>query len=160
MWEIEFYEDDRGVEPCRVWMEKKLSDVQHDALVAALENVLAPRGLDACETEWAKPLGAGLYEFRVRHTADEIRQMFAGTAAEGTDAGEDVLLRVFFTAYGERIVLLLGGYDKGADPGKRRQDREVDVARKRLTAFKAQRAAAKRAAKKAPAKKRRPPRRR
>jgi len=159
MWEIEFYEDERGVEPCKDWMEKKLSDVQLDALVAALENVLAPRGLDACETEWAKALGGGLYEFRVRHSAAEIRHMFAGTAAEGTDAGEDVLLRVFFTAYGERIVLLLGGYDKGADAGKRRQEREIDVARKRLAAFKAQQAAAKRAAKKAPARKR-PPRRR
>ena len=95
-----------------------------------------------------------------RHRGQRAGEVAKVVEPEAVDAGEDVLLRVFFTAYGERIVLLLGGYDKGADPGKRRQEREIDVARKRLTAFKAQRAATKRAAKKAPAKKRRPPRRR
>ena len=157
VWEIEFYEDDRGREPCREWMEK-LSDVQHDALVAALEVVLATRGLDACETQWARALGGGLYEFRVRHTADEVRRMFAGSDAEGTDEGEAVLLRAFFTAYGNRVILLLGGYDKGSDPSKRKQEREIATARNRLLDFKDAQAAKKRAAKKAAPAKRAPKR--
>ena len=84
--------------------------------------------------------------------------MFAGSDAEGTDEGEAVLLRVFFTAYGNRVILLLGGYDKGSDPSKRKQDREIATARKRLQDFKDAQAAKKRAAKKAGPAKRAPKR--
>jgi phage-related protein len=45
------------------------------------------------------------------------------------------VLRVFCHAYGDRIVLLLGGFDKGADPSAKRQQGEIDVARKRLADF-------------------------
>jgi hypothetical protein len=33
-------------------------------------------------------------------------------------------------------VLLLGGYDKGADPSAKRQQNEIAIARKRLAYFK------------------------
>jgi hypothetical protein len=36
-------------------------------------------------------------------------------------------------------VLLLNGYDKGEDPSKRRQQREIAVARTRLKRFRAER---------------------
>jgi hypothetical protein len=36
-----------------------------------------------------------------------------------------VLLRVFCHAYGAKVVLLLNGYDKAADPRDRRQQREI-----------------------------------
>ena len=134
-WTIEFYADDNGVEPCRAWMEDDLSNVQYAALTSALRLVLAERGLDVCASEWGKALGGGLAEFRVRHPAEEIEAMFGG-APRGAKAGERVLLRVFFHAHGHKIVLLLGGYDKGADPGERRQQREIATARKRLEDFK------------------------
>jgi hypothetical protein len=35
-------------------------------------------------------------------------------------------------------VLLLGGYDKGAAPSYRRQEREIETARRRLRSFKLQ----------------------
>jgi hypothetical protein len=54
--------------------------------------------------------------------------------------GHKVLLRIFCHAYGARVVLLLNGYDKGADPSGRRQNREIALARQRLTEFKARRA--------------------
>lgn len=47
-----------------------------------------------------------------------------------------VLLRVFVHFYGSRVVLLLGGYDKGIDPKARRQQREIAQARRLLTQFK------------------------
>ena len=50
-------------------------------------------------------------------------------------SGDRILPRVFCHAYGERIVLLLGGYDKGADPGRRKQQREIARARARLDDF-------------------------
>lgn len=146
-WTLEFYADERGREPCREWMERDLPDVQRDALIEALRLVLAELGPDVCRTEWGKPLGESLYEFRVRHTAKEIAAMFGGTPPGGKK-GERVLLRVFFHAYGKRVVLLLGGYNKGKDPSERRQQREIATARKRLDGFKARQAAERRARRK------------
>lgn len=80
----------------------------------------------------ASDFGSGLFEFRIRHDEAVIR----GKAGE-EDQGErgEVLLRIFCHAYGQRIVLLLGGYDKGTDPSTRRQSREIESARGRLRSF-------------------------
>jgi hypothetical protein len=43
---------------------------------------------------------------------------------------------VFFAVCGAKIVLLLGGYDKGADPSDRRQQREIRLARRLLAEHK------------------------
>ena len=75
-------------------------------------------GIAVCDTEFGRQLGAGLFEFRLRLKAHED--------------GEAALLRVFCHAQGERVILLLGGYDKRKHPGRRRQDREILVARRRL----------------------------
>ena len=48
---------------------------------------------------------------------------------------EKVLLRVCVHFYGDKIVLLLGGYDKGRDPKEKRQQREIAQARKLLAQF-------------------------
>lgn len=69
----------------------------------------------------AKRLGHGLFEFRLRE--------------------EGLLLRVFCHAYGDRVVLLLSGYDKGEDPGQRRQEMEIAEARRRLEAWRRRRRA-------------------
>jgi uracil-DNA glycosylase len=45
------------------------------------------------------------------------------------------LLRVFCHAYGNKIILLLGGYDKGSAPSAKRQNEEIRIARQRLTEF-------------------------
>lgn len=89
-----------------------------------MNRILAQEGINVCASEWGKALSDGLYEFRLR---DEIQER---------GVTESILLRVFFHAYGSRIVLLLGGYDKGAHPSSRRQQREMAEARKRLSDFK------------------------
>jgi len=48
-----------------------------------------------------------------------------------------ILLRVFCHAHGDRIILLLGGYDKGERPAPRQQQEQIAVARLRLKAWKA-----------------------
>jgi hypothetical protein len=133
LFTIEFYEED-GRAPVEEWMEKKLTDVEHAALLSALEHVLSHLGHGVCGTEWGKQLGGGLFEFRIRHTADEIARMFGG-GSETAKRGEKVVLRVFCHAYGDKIVLLLNGYDKGADPSEKRQQWKIATARKRLIAF-------------------------
>jgi hypothetical protein len=137
-YEIEFYEED-GRQPFRRFLDG-LDLIKRLAMVAAIEQVLTKQGVDVCRSSWGKTLGQGLFEFRVRHTAAEIRGMFGGDPLGPGDHERPpgkILLRAFCHAYGDRIVLLLGGYDKGVDSSKRRQQEEIKIARKRLRAFKA-----------------------
>jgi hypothetical protein len=133
-WVLEPFEADDGTVPFERFIGK-LSDFKFAALDAAMTRVLAVRGLDLARTEWLRPLGAGLHEFRVRHDADEIAQMLGGEVASGAGAPEAVLLRVFVHFYGDKVILLIGGYDKGGDPSERRQQREIREARRLLTQF-------------------------
>lgn len=89
-------------------------------------------------TEYGKNLGQGLFEFRLRHGADDIVAMFTTKTPDERDK-EPILLRVYCHAYGDKIVLLLAGYDKQADASKKRENQEIKLARKRLTEFKQQR---------------------
>jgi phage-related protein len=117
-WTVEFFEDDQGRQPAREWL-LSLDSEKRAMAIAAIETFLAEMGLNVCSTEHGKQLGKGLFELRIR--------------------GDEVLLRIFCHAYGEKIVLLLGGYDKGTRSGSRHQDKEIEKARKRLRSFKLRR---------------------
>ena len=123
VYEIEFYETEDGDQPARRWMREELTPTKRRAIGAAMNRILGQEGVNVCQTEWGKALGAGLYEFRLR---DEIQEQ---------GVTEKILLRVFFHPYGNKIILLLGGYDKGEHPSGRRQHREIAEARKRLADF-------------------------
>ena len=133
-WTLDAFEADDGTVPFQRFIDN-LSDFKFAALDAAITRVLAVRGLELVRTEWLRALGEGLHEFRVRHDADEIVHMVGGEVASGTEAPEAVLLRVFVHFHGARVILLIGGYDKGSDPSERRQQREIRVARRLLTQF-------------------------
>jgi phage-related protein len=126
-YEIEFYETEDGDQPARRWMREELTPTKRRAIGTAMNRILAEEGVNVCSSEWGKALGDGLYEFRLR---DEIQE--AGVS-------ESILLRVFFHAFGDKIILLLGGYDKGEHPSSRRQQREIAEARRRLADFQARR---------------------
>jgi hypothetical protein len=147
VWEVEFYEEEGGRYPVREFLAD-LEPAKRMAMIAAIEVVLVPRGLAVCETEYGRQLGDGLFEFRVRHD-EQTTLAKAGKESSGdrTRRSGDVLLRLFCHAYGEKIVLLLGGYDKGADPSGRRQSREIEMARRRLRSFRLRRQREKAAAK-------------
>jgi hypothetical protein len=134
-WTPEPFEADDGTVPFERFVNG-LSDFKFVALDAAIDRVLSVRGIDLARTEWLKALGEGLHEFRVRHEADEIVRMFGGEPPEVDGQSGKVLLRVFVHFYGQKVVLLLGGYDKGDDPRKRRQQREIIEARRLLGQFK------------------------
>lgn len=115
---------------------RSLSDFKFVALRTAIDRVLLTRGIDLGRSSWLRALGGGLHEFRVRHEGREIAHMFGcETTQTGVPTGR-VLLRVFVHFHGDKRVLLLGGYDKGDDPSPRRQQREIDTARRRLAQFK------------------------
>jgi hypothetical protein len=110
-------------------------------MIAAIEQVLSMQGVRVCKSSWGKQLGQGLFEFRVRHTAAEIRRMFGGEpqSRPGEHEGPPgrIVLRAFCHAYGNRIVLLVGGDDKGEHLSAKRQQQEIRTARQRLRAFQA-----------------------
>lgn len=134
-WTPEPFEADDGTVPLERFVND-LSDFKFVALDIAIDRVLSVRGIDLARTEWLKALGEGLHEFRVRHDADEVARMFGGDPPEVEGPEEKVLLRVFVHFYGDKVILLLGGYDKGADPKERRQQREIADARRLLAQFK------------------------
>lgn len=146
-WEVEFYEEEGRRCPVREFLAD-LEPEKRMAMIAAIEVVLMPRGLAVCETEYGRQLGDGLFEFRVRHD-EQTTLAKAGRQSSGDQVRRrrHVLLRLFCHAYGEKIVLLLGGYDKGADPSGRRQSREIETARRRLRSFRLRRQREKAAAK-------------
>lgn len=116
---------------------ERLDEYKQAVLAAAVETVLQKHGIDICESGWGKNLGSGLYEFRIKKS---LKAILSEADMEVPDSFSDpdrtVLLRVFCTFHGNRIVLLLHGYDKGRDPSKKRQNREIAVARKRMAAWK------------------------
>ena len=126
VYEIEFYETPDGDQPARRWLLEELTPSKRRAIGTAMNHILAQEGVNVCETEWGKALGKGLYEFRLR---DEIQEQ---------GVTEKILLRVFFHPYGNKIILLLGGYDKGEDSSSKRQHKEIAEARRRLDDFRDQ----------------------
>lgn len=135
-WTLELFEADDGTCPFERFVTRELSPFQRQALDAALRMRLARDGIDLARSEWLKALGEGLHEFRVRHTAAEITEMFGGDAPGSSHRPEAILLRVFVHFHGERVVLLLAGYDKSGDSSTKRQGREIARARKLLRQFK------------------------
>jgi len=111
-YRIEFYEDESGRKPVLGWIRDDLDVRERRVLGTAMREILQQQGVGVCGTPFGRQLGGGLFEFRLRES--------------------ELLLRVFCHAYGERIVLLVRGYDKGADPSAKRQTREIAEARRRL----------------------------
>jgi len=124
-YEPEFYEDENGDEPVRRWLREQLTPAKRPALGHAMNVVLQRLGLGVCGTEFGKQLGGGLFEFRLWH---DLRERASG----GGGSVERILLRVFCHAHGDKVILLVGGYDKGEHPSPRRQNAEVELARARL----------------------------
>ncbi|MBI5547470.1 MAG: hypothetical protein HY901_26610 [Deltaproteobacteria bacterium] len=127
-YDIEFYEDALGDAPVLRWLRDGLSPRKRRALGMAMRRVLQVLGVGVCGTEFGRHLGKGLFEFRLRGV-----DLPGGGGKNVSDPAEaKMLLRVFCHAHGRKLILLVGGYDKGDDPSPRRQESEIALARKRL----------------------------
>jgi hypothetical protein len=133
-WVPEAFQAPLGDIPFATFVDS-LPNTSANALKIALDSVLAARGIELAGTEWLKPLGKGLHEFRIRHDAAEIAHMFGHHTVAATPPRRAILLRLFVHFHGDRRVLLLNGYDKGADTSERRQRREIARARRLLAQF-------------------------
>ncbi len=136
-WTIRFWRDENGVEPARLFLEglKRRQDrAKRFAAYTAIERILRVQGTDICGRESGKNLGKTLYEFRIRHSAEEIERLFAAREEESDvpqpGRASRVLLRLFFTTSGDQVLFLLSGYDKGAAPSSKREQEEISKARR------------------------------
>lgn len=137
-WTVEVWEDANGHSPFKKWFDK-LNHYEQAVVDAVIKTILIPQGMDICETEWGKALKGGLYEIRVRRSLSTLVNL--GKPEEEWEdltswADKTVLVRIFCTFHGNKIVLLFQGYDKGKDPSEKRQQREISKARKYLRAWK------------------------
>lgn len=130
-WRLEVHDRPNGSIPYNVFL-RSLDPYSQIVLGISVEEVLARQGHNVCNTSWGKALRDGLYEFRVQKSLNALCKEACVPVPEGFHGDKGVLLRVFFTVEGARIVLLLSGYDKGKDPNEKRQNREIKVARKLL----------------------------
>lgn len=134
-WNIQFYEDPQGRIPVEKWIEG-LREQKAEAVIVALREVLAVNGINLTSGAWLKSIGRGLYEFRIRHSASEIQAMYKVANRGLVGGAEEILLRIFVSFEGERIIVLLGAYDKGKKDKKSFQLTQIEVARKRLKEWK------------------------
>lgn len=133
-WELEFYgETDTELGPVKEWIKKELSPLQRRALGKAMELFLQPMGPGVCDTAFGTRLSGGLFEFRLDKSEEQVLQMLGllpeGKAPAKTDR---ILIRVFCHAHGDRLIVLLAGYDKLKDPSNRQQNDQIKIARGRL----------------------------
>lgn len=144
IFEIEFYEEG-GRRPVLDWIKEDLTPIKRRAVGTAMRTVLQVNGVAVCRSSWGKKVHAeGVYEFRLGMTGKAVINLEAeihgiseaeARARFGGDRSEDILLRVFFHPYGDKVILLLGGYDKGKDTSGKRQQAEIRVAVSRLREF-------------------------
>jgi putative component of toxin-antitoxin plasmid stabilization module len=144
-WTVEYYVTAPGASPVLEWL-RRLPEPKRAAWLAFVDFALVPMGKDIAQSGYVKPLGQGLFELRVDHDAVELGQIFGADLSTHPKlaelAADAILLRVFCTFYGDKIVLLLSGLDKGADP--KAQPRAIRAARKLLGDWQVEQAATKR----------------
>jgi len=134
---LEFYRDRDGRQPVRDWLRNDLDRSKARALGVAMFHILQQEGVGVCATENGKPISKGVFEFRLRHSAQEMLHNLGLLPPDEprAQAEEHVLLRVYCHAYGNKVILLLAGYDKGEAPSKQREAREIRTAEARLKDF-------------------------
>lgn len=149
-WTVEFYVEADGTTPVSDWLLEELTAAERRTVTAALRELVAAMGHDVCKTEFGKNLGGGIIELRLRQTEDQLmRRLGRGgePPVHPEDEGTEIFLRVFFHPHGEKRALVLHGYSKGDNSSKRHQQKQIDLAEKRLARWKVRQAEALKAAK-------------
>lgn len=133
---LEFYEDENGDEPVLRWL-RGLTPRKRRAMGVALFEILQHEGPQVVGTNFGKPIGGGIFEFRLDQDATEILHRRGKRPKPETSSPAKILLRVFCHAHGEKIVLLLAGYDKGEHTSGAYQREQIELAKARLKGWRA-----------------------
>ena len=131
VYTLEFYQAEDGDEPVLRWL-RALTARKRRAMGVALFEILQHEGAGVIGTNFGKSVGGRVFEFRLDQDASQI--LARKGKASKLEPGEPskILLRIFCHAAGRRIILLLGGYDKGERPSGRYQQEQILLAKERL----------------------------
>ncbi len=137
-YSVEFFLEEDGSSPVIRWITEELTAAERRAVTAALRELLAAVGQDVCKTDFGKNLGGGLIELRLRQSEAQILKRLGRQPADHhpEDVLAALLIRVFFHAHGEKRILILHGYSKSGKSSRSYQQRQISIARGRLTQWK------------------------
>lgn len=130
-WQIEFYEDINGKCPVQKWIES-LDDSKLASIDMAHRLLLKEKGTDLLNSSWFKSVGDGVFEFRIRHTAQQIEGLYKQKSVKKAAPKSPILIREFVAFRKDKVILLLAAYDKGKDPLAKTQQKQIALAKKRL----------------------------
>lgn len=138
IYALEWYEDEAGDAPVLRWLREDLTAQKRRAMGSAMNEILQYLGPEVVKGNFGDTLGGGLFEFRLDQ---DVKQILARKGKKpkrrDTESGGKILLRVFCHAHGQRIILLVGGYDKGKHSSHSYQQEQIALARARLKVWKA-----------------------
>lgn len=127
-WHIELISLPNGQTPYLTF-RNSLNDYEAVLLDLCVEQILGRAGINVCDTNWGKALGAGLFEFRIHRSLKSLANHLGIRLPDNLKGDQIKLFRVFFTVEGQKIIVLLSGYDKGRMPSKKKQQKMIDEAR-------------------------------
>jgi hypothetical protein len=135
---LEWYEDEDGNKPVLRWLREELTPQKRRAMGTAMNEILQHLGPEVVQGNFGDTLGGGLFEFRLDQDVRQIlaRKQKKPRKKDLKESGK-ILLRVFCHAHGQRIILLLGGYDKGRHTSHAYQQQQIAIARGRLADWRA-----------------------
>ncbi len=131
-WTLQIYETNNGALPYGIFRDS-LDVYTRAVLDISVEEILRRQGNNVCNSlKFGRSLRGGLYEFKISKSLSSLVKDL-GISHPLTDQGKkSVLLRVFFAVEGEKVLILLAGYDKKKDDSSKRQNKEITYARKLL----------------------------
>ena len=112
---------------------RSLTPAKQRTLEASIDKILLVHGFELVDGDLVKNLGGGLYEFRVGPTTTRIMNK---AGLESKIPHQKIVIRVFVSFEADRMIVLLGSYDKGANDSKSKQQSEIAKARQILKAWK------------------------
>jgi putative component of toxin-antitoxin plasmid stabilization module len=132
---IKFYVNAFGVSPVQKWIDSIKTIGNRVVLITAIEELLASQGRNLTNTPWLKSVGGGIYEFRVKvpnSLPSKYPWFFTDTEVVRLNKS---LFRVFLYFSANNEILILHGYDKQIDNKKNYQQKQIQVAKKRLADY-------------------------
>jgi hypothetical protein len=111
---------------------KSLSPAKQRTLEVSIDKILLVHGTDLIDGDLIKTLGGGVYEYRV---GPNTTRMMNKALESAVVPHQKIALRVFLSFERNRVIVLLGSYDKGAHDSKSKQQSEIKKARRILGAW-------------------------
>jgi len=111
---------------------KKLPNHVSDAVQLAIREILTIKGLELAETEWLKKVSGSVWELRVGKTTTAVYSKAGIEKPMGINHTK-ILVRVFCSFQGGKLIVLLSAYDKKSDDSPSRQREEIAKANRILS---------------------------